>query len=114
MGASMDEICGVLHGTTLQPHDDDGCLLPMFHEGPHEFRDREGELWRWETDLFCGCDWCMRAEGDYCTTYWRKADDEKLAAAEAEYASWLVTLQDALGVRANSETSSKPVTGDTQ
>ena len=83
--------CGILHGHGgPQPHDDNGCILPEFHDGPHEFVARDGEHWQWETDLECDCEWCSRAEGDYCTTYWRKAD----SAGELEYQSWLAVLRE--------------------
>lgn len=78
-----------MHGGSTQPHDDDGCVLPMNHDGPHEFVARGGERWQWETDLECRCEWCLRCEGDYCTTYWLKAD----SGGEIEYQSWLAELR---------------------
>jgi len=30
--------------------DVDGCLLPKGHEEPHEFRNHDGQLYRWEYD----------------------------------------------------------------
>lgn len=49
-----------------------GCCLDHGHDGPHEFVDTDGTHWHWETDFECGCDHCMRCEGDYCFTYWKK------------------------------------------
>jgi hypothetical protein len=67
------EVCGVLHGNhVIGPQDDNGCVLPCGHDGPHEFVDASGRHWLWETDLECDCEHCMRAEGDYCSVYWRK------------------------------------------
>jgi hypothetical protein len=83
------EPCGILHGKEPSFHDDHGCVLPINHDGPHEFVDRDGQRWQWETDLACECEWCMRAEGDYCTIYWQK--DE--ASGEAEFQSWLEVLR---------------------
>ena len=30
--------------------DVDGCLLPKGHDGPHEFRNHDGQLYQWEYD----------------------------------------------------------------
>lgn len=69
----LDCLCSIIHTNYgVQPHDADGCLLPMGHDGPHEFADPSGQHWLWETDLECDCEWCMSLEGDYCTIYWRK------------------------------------------
>jgi hypothetical protein len=88
-GGAMDSWpCGVLHGNGAHPRDPDGCVLPEHHEGPHEYVARDGEHWQWETDLECECEWCMTAQGDYCTTYWRKSD----SSGEVEYQSWLAAL----------------------
>jgi hypothetical protein len=67
-------ICGILHGDGYgAPDDKDGCILPVNHTGqPHEFVANDGTVYQWETDLECECDHCMRAEGDFCTTYWKK------------------------------------------
>lgn len=54
--------------------DDDGCILPVGHTGPHEFVTQDGKHWHWETDMECGCEDCMHGDGDYCITYWPKAD----------------------------------------
>ena len=65
--------CDILHSVEIShPVDVHGCILPSGHDGPHEFKDEHGRLWQWETDLSCQCEHCMRCEGDYCTTYWRK------------------------------------------
>lgn len=65
--------CGTLHhNAAIGPFDSDGCILPEGHVGPHEFVDEAGRHWLWETDFSCECEHCMRCEGDYCTTYWRK------------------------------------------
>lgn len=65
--------CGILHGSeAMLPVDNDGCLLEMGHDGPHEFVDPKGQHWQWETDMECDCEHCMRCEGDYCTVYWKK------------------------------------------
>lgn len=82
--------CGVLHGQGPHPKDDNGCVLPENHEGPHEYVARDGVAWQWETHLECTCEWCMKAEGDYCTVYWRKSD----SAGEREYQAWLGALGD--------------------
>jgi hypothetical protein len=67
-------ICGTMHGDGFgAPEDREGCCLPNNHKGPHEFRATDGVTYQWETDMECDCDHCMRAEGDYCTVYWRKA-----------------------------------------
>ena len=71
-------VCGVLHfieGHSCCP-DDNGCVLPDSHDGPHEFVSRDGSVWQWETDWECDCDHCMRCEGDYCAAYWRKGNGE--------------------------------------
>jgi hypothetical protein len=73
MSTPLHLVCGILHvGGPAYPTDNDGCLLAVDHEGPHEFLDPRGQRWLWETDLECGCEHCMRCEGDYCTIYWRK------------------------------------------
>jgi len=88
-----DETCSIMHSEEPSFVDTKGCILPVGHDGPHEFIDATtGTVWRWETNLECTCEWCMQYQGDYCTTYWRKADDERLAAAEAEFASWITAL----------------------
>lgn len=72
-------VCGVIHfieGHSCAP-DDNGCVLPDCHDGPHEFVSRDGGVWQWETDMDCDCDHCMKCEGDYCTVYWRKSTDGK-------------------------------------
>lgn len=72
--ASESPRCDVIHdsGSGCGPVDDRGCCLADGHDGPHEFKDREGKIWNWEIDLECECDHCLRCEGDYCTTYWQK------------------------------------------
>jgi len=53
--------------------DDQGCVLPSGHAGPHEFADRSsGIRWLWETDAECDCSSCMQGDGDYCILYWKK------------------------------------------
>jgi len=70
-------MCAVC-GTMLDPEmtagvaDNQGCLLPLDHAGPHEFVSPRGESWLWELDLDCDCEHCMRCEGDYCIVYWKK------------------------------------------
>ncbi len=54
------------------PTDHKGCHLPRNHAEPHEFVATDGRTYQWETDWECDCDHCMKAEGDYCTTYWSK------------------------------------------
>ena len=73
VGRQVPERCGIMHDRG-EPFviDSKGCLLAEGHEGPHEFADQRGQHWLWETDIECGCEYCMRCEGDYCTTYWRK------------------------------------------
>ena len=64
--------CGILfrQNSPVEPDDVSGCLLPVGHDGPHKFRDPNGEVWAWETDLECDCEHCRQADGDYCTIYW--------------------------------------------
>lgn len=69
----MTTPCGILFDDLVAEKDATGCQLPMGHQGPHEFVSEFGVTYQWETDLECDCDHCMKAEGDYCTTYWRKA-----------------------------------------
>lgn len=65
------QTCGILHGSdVLGPQDPEGCVLPMGHEGPHEFVSTDGSRWQWETDWSCDCEHCMQCQGDYCTVYW--------------------------------------------
>lgn len=70
--------CGVMvgRGFMVGVYDDHGCVLPRNHRGPHEFIDREGKRWLWETDLECDCEHCMQCEGDYCILYWEKPADK--------------------------------------
>lgn len=66
-------VCGILHGDGFGgPTDERGCALPNGHAEPHEFIATDGHTYQWETDLLCECDHCAKAEGDYCTTYWKK------------------------------------------
>lgn len=47
-----------------------GCLLPLGHDGMHEFVCERGRRYRWETDWECDCETCMQGEpGDYCAVY---------------------------------------------
>lgn len=63
--------CGVFHSTDRSyPQDPHGCLLPVGHDGPHEFASSDGKRYQWKTDLECVCEHCQEADGDYCTTYW--------------------------------------------
>ena len=62
--------CGILCRGALGHEDEDGCRRPKGHAEPHEFVDQYGAIVQWETDLECDCDHCMKAEGDYCFTYW--------------------------------------------
>lgn len=64
-------VCGIVHDYTGCPKDRNGCRLPDGHEGAHEFVADDGAVYRWEIDLECTCEHCMRCDGDYCTTYWR-------------------------------------------
>lgn len=86
--------CGIMHGKEASCEDPEGCILPLEHDGPHEFISTDGEAWQWETDVACTCEWCMRGDGDYCTIYWRK--DE--LSGETEFLSWLAVLRAAAGV----------------
>lgn len=68
--------CGILHlRVGSYPTDDNGCILPDHHDGPHLFLDENGVQWEWETDWTCDCEHCMAFEGDYCTIYWKKTLD---------------------------------------
>lgn len=66
--------CGILHWQQpyAYPKDENGCIRPDTHDGPHLFLDEDGVEWEWETDWSCECEHCMSAEGDYCTIYWKK------------------------------------------
>lgn len=65
------ELCGIIHSSDgVSPKDGQGCLLPIGHEGQHEFVAADGRHFQWETDLECDCEHCLEAQGDYCTTYW--------------------------------------------
>ena len=69
----MTELCAILHGADrVGPQDNHGCVLPINHDGPHEFVGPDGRHWLWETDFDCDCEHCMQCEGDYCTEYWEK------------------------------------------
>ena len=52
---------------------DDGylpeCVLPHGHDGEHAFRTPENLCVTWETNLYCDCEHCRKAEGDYCYSY---------------------------------------------
>lgn len=66
------DVCGVcFFNDGTPPHDRTGCVLPNGHEGPHEFVCTSGSRYRWETDMECTCEHCMRCDGDYCSTYWK-------------------------------------------
>lgn len=65
-------LCGVLHDDLGGERDVTGCRLLVGHGGPHEFLSNRGIEYQWETDLECDCDHCIKADGDYCTTFWRK------------------------------------------
>ena len=68
----MSKPCGIINSDTAGVQDMSGCELPDGHAGPHEFKDKHGKSWQWETDFDCQCEHCLQYEGDYCTTYWRK------------------------------------------
>jgi hypothetical protein len=73
----MKCLCGIIHNSdpyTTDPSDPNGCLLEHAHDGPHEFLSGDGRRYQWETDL---CDTCD-CEGDYCTTYWRVAEAQRV------------------------------------
>lgn len=75
-------VCGTLHHKgEMLPVDEEGCILPAGHDGPHEFVDSSGQHWLWETDFDCDCEHCMSCEGDYCTTYWPKPATDAQANA---------------------------------
>lgn len=67
----MSNECGVMLGEAAV-HDEHGCYLPDGHHGPHEFKDVQGCIWNWETDFSCRCEHCLKVQGDYCTTIWKK------------------------------------------
>lgn len=71
MQTSSIASCGIIHSdcdpTIVDSH---GCIFPIGHVGPHEFVTLDARHFQWETDLACECEHCMKAQGDYCTTYW--------------------------------------------
>lgn len=68
--------CGIIYTDAVGVKDPCGCRLPCGHQGPHEFVSEEGELFQWETDWDCDCEDCLSGEGDFCTVYWRVAQDK--------------------------------------
>lgn len=68
----MSPICGHLFPSYggSDPKDATSCQRPVNHSGPHRFRCENGKTWRWQTDLSCTCEHCMKAEGDYCVDFW--------------------------------------------
>lgn len=64
-------VCGIIHDITIG-HEADvhGCILPLGHDGPHEFTSQGGQQYRWYTDMDCTCEHCMTEYGDFCTIYW--------------------------------------------
>lgn len=62
----------------IDPEDATGCLLPTGHFGPHEFKTPTGEVYQWETDWDCGCEECMKDDGDMCYECGLKAPNVKL------------------------------------
>lgn len=64
--------CAILftRNSSLEPLDESGCMFPVGHQGPHQFRDPDGTLWQWETDWECDCDNCRQNDGDFCAVYW--------------------------------------------
>ena len=79
----MENQCGTIAENHLMvgAHDEQGCILPIGHAGPHEFVSEDGTHWQWETDMECGCEHCKRCDGDYCISYWQVVPD---ANAEGE------------------------------
>lgn len=66
------KICGIIFDQAAYlPEDVCGCHLKVGHEGPHEFKSTDGNLYQWETDFDCTCEHCMLCEGDYCSTVWK-------------------------------------------
>lgn len=66
--------CGILFGGEPFIQDEHGCGLDCGHAGPHEFTDKSGDAYRWETDWDCDCEHCLRNDGDYCTVYWKSEE----------------------------------------
>jgi hypothetical protein len=55
--------CGYVCDLSGSVIDVDGCLLPVGHEGPHEFVDENSEKrYRWEFDVEIGQDVYWRVE----------------------------------------------------
>lgn len=49
---STETQCGSCFNSWLgAPKDTEGCLLPIGHEGPHEFKDEYGRLYQWQYDV---------------------------------------------------------------
>jgi len=53
----------------IEPQDATGCTLPIGHDGPHEFVTTGGEVYQWETDWSCGCEECVKDDGDMCYSF---------------------------------------------
>ena len=64
----------------IEPEDATGCTLEIGHDGPHEFVTPEGETYQWETDWECGCEECMKEDGDMCYLYGIKTPNAKLTS----------------------------------
>ena len=64
--------CSVIHppefSNVRDPH---GCILPMGHQGPHEFVSAGGAEYQWEESACVDCD-CDLEAGECCTEYWLK------------------------------------------
>lgn len=66
------ERCAILFPRDRRPgpEDEQGCLLPRAHYGPHEFIAESGQRIAWETDMECDCEDCRSDEpDDWCIVY---------------------------------------------
>jgi hypothetical protein len=76
-------VCGTVFVCEMGgPEDNHGCRRPSGHSGPHEFVEKRGTVYRWETDWQCDCEHCLSCDGDFCTVYWTANEDDEEAQGE--------------------------------
>lgn len=70
MNSEDQQTCGIAFGRR-EIDDQDGCINPEGHDGPHRCIDTNGTVYEWETDLECNCECCQSDDwSDYCILYW--------------------------------------------